>query len=88
MIMSKYDQFIEDLNKEVDNMNISNVSTYVKAKHKETKKTKPVFFRSKLVPISCFSIVLVIVLVLTVLNIGNNTEGPIKNKVKVPTNAK
>ena len=85
MIMSKYDQFIEDLNKEVDNMNISNVSTYVKAKHKETKKTKPVFFRSKLVPISCFSIVLVIVLVLTVLNIGNNTEGPIKNKVKVPT---
>ena len=66
-------------------MNISNVSTYVKAKHKETKKTKPVFFRSKLVPISCFSIVLVIVLVLTVLNIGNNTEGPIKNKVKVPT---
>ena len=28
MIMSKYDQFIEDLNKEVDNMNISNVSTY------------------------------------------------------------
>lgn len=36
MIMSKYDQFIEDLNKEVDNMNISNVSTYVKAKHKET----------------------------------------------------
>ena len=85
MIMSKYDQFIEDLNKEVDNMNISNVSTYVKAKHKETKKTKPVFFRSKLVPISCFSIILVIVLVLTVLNIGNNTEGPIKNKVKVPT---
>ena len=85
MIMSKYDQFIEDLNKEVDNMNISNVSIYVKAKRKETKKTKPVFFRSKLVPISCFSIVLVIVLVLTVLNIGNNTEGPIKNKVKVPT---
>ena len=48
MIMSKYDQFIEDLNKEVDNMNISNVSTYVKAKHKKQRKLNQYFLDQNL----------------------------------------
>ena len=38
--MSKYDEFIKNLNQEVDNMEVTNVSTYIKIKHQEVKKTK------------------------------------------------
>lgn len=48
MIMSKYDQFIEDLNKEVDNMNISNVSTYVKQNIKKQRKLNQYFLDQNL----------------------------------------
>ena len=83
--MSKYDEFIKNLNQEVDNMEVTNVSTYVKVKHQETKKPKVSFFKPKLIPLTMFSVIIVLIFILTIGFFNDKTTKPTPNPPKVPT---
>lgn len=83
--MSKYDQFIENLNQEVDNMEVTNVSTYVKVKHQEAKKPKSSIFKPKLIPLTMFSVIIVLVFILTIVLFNDRTTLPTPDPIKVPT---
>jgi len=79
MIMSKYDQFIENLNKEVDNMEVTNISLYVVQKHKEEKNSNTKLFKPKFISLATCSFILVFALILTFAFINKqSTTKPIK----------
>lgn len=83
--MSKYDEFIKNLNQEVDNMEVTNVSTYVKVKHQELKKPKFSVFKPKLIPLTMFSVIIVLIFILTIGFFNDKTTKPTPNPPKVPT---
>ena len=82
--MSKYDEFIENLKEEINNINIPNQSSYIKS-NVQLKNSKKSFFNFRFFSLSTCAALVIITLILTMIFIKKESAVEPTPTIKVPT---